>query len=91
MIQENELIMLMLGLGVLFFLISNYGRIKRYPFAHILIAAFGFLLFGWCFTLLEGFFLARMFNVAEHLCYLAGSGCLARWVWRMGNSKMEIR
>ncbi len=80
MIQENEVIMLVLGVGVLIFIISNYARLKPYPSIHILIAGFCFSLLGWSLTVAEGFLLGATLNVAEHLCYLFSVLCIALWL-----------
>jgi len=81
MIRENEIILLILGVGVLVLIVANYTRLKRYPSTNTLIAGFCFNLLGWSLTNLEGFIWEETLNFAEHLCYFAGALCLAAWVW----------
>ncbi len=38
MIQENEIITLLLGIGVMIFILANKQKVKRIPAAKILIA-----------------------------------------------------
>jgi len=82
MVHENEVVMLILGIGVLLFIVLNYSQLKRFPAINILIAGFCFTLTGWVFTILEGFMFETLFNLAEHSCYLAGALCVAQWIRR---------
>lgn len=86
MIQENELIMLLLGLGVLIFLIANLSQLRRIPESTLLIASYVVLLFGWVLTVAEGFLLSRVINFMEHLCYAVSSVLLALWIWKICKS-----
>ena len=56
MIYENEIIMFMLGLGVLVFVVLNYFHLKRIPLFSVLLVGFCLLVVGWGLTVLEGFF-----------------------------------
>lgn len=80
MAQEDEIIMLVLGIGVLLFVVVNYPRLKQYQSVNILITGFCFSLLGWILTVLEGFLLETPLNFAEHFCYLASAVCVARWM-----------
>lgn len=82
MVQEDEIIMLVLGLGVLLFIILNYRRLQHYPSVRILITGFGFSLIGWILTVLEGFLFETTLNYAEHFCYLASAGCVTLWLYK---------
>ena len=82
MVQENEIIMLVLGAGVLVFIICNYGRLKNYPSINTLITGFGFSFLGWTLTVLEGFLLETTLNFAEHFCYLASAVSVALWMYK---------
>ncbi len=53
MTQENEIITLLLGIGVMIFILANNRKVKRIPVAIILIAGFYVLLAGWVLTILE--------------------------------------
>ena len=59
------------------------NHLDRIPFRRILIFSFRVLLVAWLFTVLEGFFLAKAFNVIEHACYACSSGALALWVYKV--------
>lgn len=82
MVQEDEIIMLVLGIGVLLFIIGNYARLKHYPSIHTLITGFCFSLLGWTLTVLEGFLLEETLNFAEHFSYLASAVCVALWMYK---------
>ncbi len=56
MFHENEIVMLLLGVGVLILVLANRIRLKRVPASKILIAGFYIFLAGWAMTVLEGFF-----------------------------------
>lgn len=73
MFYENEVVMFILGLGVLAFILGNRSRLKRFPAFNILIPAFYLLLAGWGFTILEGLFWHDFFNLLEHGCYAFSS------------------
>jgi len=81
MIEQNEVVMLVLGLGVLIFVLGNYPQLKRFPCAKILVAGFAVLLAGWVLTVLEGFFLPGLLNFLEHICYAISTVLLATWTW----------
>ena len=80
--HEDELIMFSLGIGLSFLLGFNYSIIKNFPFSKIFLFAFYILLFAWLFTILEGFFLSKLFNILEHMAYATSSVFLALWFYR---------
>jgi len=82
MIFENELIMLLLGLGVLAFHLRNRSAFNRIIHAPLLSASLYLLVAAWCFTVLEGFFWHDLLNLLEHACYAASSLLLTLWVWK---------
>jgi hypothetical protein len=82
MVQEDEIIMLVLGVGALLFIIINYARLKHYPSINTLITGFCFSLLAWMLTVLEGFLLETALNFAEHFCYLASAVCVALWMYK---------
>ena len=68
MLNENEVVMLVLGIGILF-LISGYeSKIKRVYAWKILRAGFYVLIAAWTFTVLEDLFLNSLMNHLEHIC-----------------------
>jgi len=79
MLQGNEIIMALLGTGVLIFLWGNRPWVRRIPWHHLLAFGFYTLWTGWLFTLVEGFFLNSVFNFLEHLCYALSSLLLTAW------------
>ena len=82
MYHENEVVMLILGLGTLVFIFLNYTQLKRLPSAFLLLTSFVVLLVGWLATVLEGFFLADFFNYLEHSAYALSSVLLMVWCWK---------
>ena len=80
MIQENEILALALGLGVLLFFVVNRNHLKRGPSVGLLVTGLCMLLLAFVFSILEGFFWGTFFNLAEHGCYLLSAVCLTVWV-----------
>ncbi|MCK4824454.1 hypothetical protein KA005_52370 [bacterium] len=91
MIQENEIIMLLLGIGVLIFVLGNRQRLQRVPASKILISGFCTALIGWIFTVLEGFFWKDFLNFIEHICYAGSSVLVAFWCFKVFGSRKESR
>jgi len=89
MIQENEIVMLIIGLGVLIFLLGNRSQLKRIPSSDFLLLAFHALLAGWVLTVLEGFLWGDFLNYLEHMSYAAASLLLAAWCWKVFRGKRE--
>lgn len=83
MIQQNELIIFLLGMGVLTFILANRWRIPRFPAWRVLVASFCVLLLGWLLTILEGIFWENLLNFMEHLSYALSSSLIALWCWRV--------
>jgi len=83
MIQENEVILLLLGLGVLIFVLNNRLRLQRFPESKVLIAGFYMLMAGWVLTVLEGFLLEGLLNFIEHMCYASSAVLVAAWCWKV--------
>lgn len=83
MIQQNEIIMLLLGIGCMIFILVNKQKVKRIPAAKILFAAFYVLLVGYVLTIFEGLFWKDFLNVLEHSCYTASSVLVAVWCWKI--------
>ncbi len=83
MLQENEIITLLIGLGVGIFIIVNRVRLKRLPHSGLLFAGYGLLLSGWSFTIMEGFGLRPVFNFIEHLSFMLSSLLVALWCWKV--------
>ncbi len=90
MLHENEVVMLLLGLGIFLFMLLNISHIRHISFWKILIASYSLLLTGWILTVLEGYFLESLLNFLEHLSYVMSSLVLAIWCFKVfGNSRKE--
>lgn len=91
MIQQNEIVMLLLGVGVWIFTIRNRAGLKRLPACGILITAFYLLLVTWIATVLEGFVWNSFFNLLEHAGLAASSVLTTIWCWKafIGKKKAE--
>lgn len=90
MLQENEVVMLLLGIAVLFFIVLNTKQVKRIYAWNVLVFSYLCMLSGWIFTILEGFFLEYYLNILEHVSYFISSVILAFWCWKfINNSKVE--
>lgn len=83
MISENEVVTLLLGVGVLVFIGINRMELRRLPESKTLIAAVGMFTAGWMFTILEGFSWEGFLNFLEHGSYAAGSILVAVWSWKL--------
>lgn len=86
MIYENEIIMLVLGLGVLVLALSNRDHLKRVPLFKVLFTGFCILIVSWIVTVLEDLFPEdtlgnSSLNFLEHLCYAASGLLVALWCW----------
>jgi hypothetical protein len=80
--SESELVLLLLGVGILIFMSANRSRLARLPSRGLFITAFHVLVLGWVLTVLEGLFLQDILNAAEHACYATSSLLIAVWCWR---------
>ncbi|KAA0003056.1 MAG: hypothetical protein FE048_02405 [Thermoplasmata archaeon] len=89
MIQENEVIMFLLGVSVLIFIVGNYLRLKHLPAPKILIAGFCVLLLGWILTIAEGFFWEETLNFLEHMCYAGSAILVATWCWKVLGKEVD--
>ena len=83
MIQANELVLLLFGLGGLIFILLNSARLKKLPEMPFLLHGFYSLLAAWVFTVAEGFVWPRTLNVLEHLAYLMSALLVLVWCIRL--------
>ncbi len=83
MIQQNEIIMRLLGIGCMIFIWVNKQKVKRIPVSKTLMAGFYVLLAGYVLTILEGLFWEDLLNILEHICYAASSILMAVWCWKI--------
>ncbi len=89
MVQENEIITLLLGVGTVIFVIANHSRLRELPSSNILINGVYVLFAGWILTILEGFFLKQLLNLLEHTCYSIGAVLMAVWCWKIYKKKQS--
>jgi len=82
-IHGDELIMLLLGLGVSAFIRTNKTRLRTLPGFKVFAAAFFCFLAAWIFTVLEGFFWRNVLNLLEHALYVSGTGLLLAWALKL--------
>ena len=91
MIQENEVVMLLLAIGVLIFILVNRRLIMRIRAARVLVAAFCVLLAAYVLTVLEDLKplqpMGNLLNFLEHLCYAVSSVLIALWCIRVFKPK----
>jgi len=81
MYQENEIVMLALGCGVLLFALRQRAQLRRLPFWTLLFCAFCLQFVAWTSTVLEGFFLPGFLNVLEHTAQAVAAVLIACWCW----------
>lgn len=81
MIQQNELIILLVGVGAALFIFLNRRRIVQIPQYRLLLVSYAALFVGWVFTIIEGFIWTDAMNIVEHACYMASSVASAVWCW----------
>ncbi len=90
-IFENEIVMLLIGVGVLIFILGSRRRLKSLPASNILIAGFYVLLASWTVTVLEGFFWEPFLNYIEHGCHAVSAVIVAVWCWKVFGMGRETR
>lgn len=79
---ENEIVTLLLSLGISLFFLANLARIRQIDGYRWLLGSFLAYLVAMVFTLLEGIAWEQGFNFLEHLGYLASAALLAAWIAR---------
>ncbi len=79
MIHENELVMLLLSLGVAVFIILKSHTFRMFPGWKLLFAAFLFFAAGSLFTVIETFFFNNFFNHMEHISYFMSGLSILIW------------
>lgn len=83
MIQENEIVSLLLCMGIVSFILINRVQIKRLPSSDIFIYGFYIFTIGRIFTVLEGVFFEYFFNLLEHAFYAISSLLIFIWFWNV--------
>jgi hypothetical protein len=89
MLRENEVVMLILGVGMMILFILNQGLVKKIKSWKFLFGGYCFLLLGCFFTVLEGFIWEGLLNVLEHLCYAGSAFLLIAWSLKYSEKVQE--
>lgn len=76
---QIEILTLLFGLGTLGFVVSNLGRLRRFPSWGLFLTGFAMLLPGWTATLFDRMRYGEVFDALEHVAYSAGLFVLAVW------------
>jgi hypothetical protein len=72
MVEENEIIVLLLGIGTFWFIQANRVRLGRLPAGWILITGFYLFLAGWFFSVINPHFsrYLSVFQTAQALLFI---------------------
>jgi hypothetical protein len=87
LIDENELIILVLGGASLLIFIINYKSFKLIPSWKYFLFAFLFLVSGSLLTTIEVLFFPDILNVMEHLFLLLTTFFLMIWIVKITRSE----
>jgi len=83
MIHVDEIIMFVLGLGILAVSLINYSTLKKIDSFKTLVMTFYLLLTAWALTVFEALFAHNLLNYLEHFCYALSSIFLLAWFWKV--------
>jgi hypothetical protein len=71
-VQESEIINLVMGLSSVLIFVFIFRKMET-PRLQVIYTGFFFIIAGYIFTVVEGIFWHKLFNILEHLSYaLAG-------------------
>ena len=79
MIRSSEVIVMLLGMGLMAFVLYQRRQLARLPNRSILFLSLLAILAGWFFTNLESVVWGELVNLLEHLCYAANAVLMAVW------------
>jgi hypothetical protein len=79
MVQENEIITLILGVGTLLFVVFNRRPLRSVVHSRLLLSALIIAFWAWALTNVEGYIWFDFINCIEHVCYAVSSVLLAIW------------
>lgn len=82
MLHENELVMLILSLGVTVFIILKKHKFRQFFGWKLLLSAFLFFAAGSIFTVIETFIFSNFFNHMEHIGYFMSGLTMLIWCLR---------
>ncbi len=81
--QVNEILMLIINLGIIIAIISNNTKLKIIPFYKLLLSSYFIIFFGWISTVVEGIIYPDFFNACEHASYLVFSIMMLVWIGKI--------
>ena len=81
MFEEQELLVLLLGVGLLVYGIFKRSDLTSIPYSGVIISAYLVMLAGWGISVLESAFYPYILNILEHIACMGGSLLLAIWAW----------
>jgi len=81
MVNKNEIIMLLLCIGVIIFVISKHREYKRIPHWKLLMTGFYMFFGSVIFTLAEGIIWKHLLNIIEHVFCLLSAFFMLLWCW----------
>ncbi len=87
MFEKNEVITLLITVGIGIFFWSNRKSIIHLHACKLLILSFLLYLARTCFTVLEGYLWPNTLNLLEHLSILLFSIVFLLWCWQIGYRK----
>lgn len=80
--EEREVLSLLIGCCVLFFVLFNWSKIQNLSNARILLLGFSMLFISWCFSVLEDLAWNQQLNFLQHL-FSGLSGVTFGWWLRL--------
>lgn len=89
-IQDKEVIMLILGIGVLLFTIFFREIIRRIYAWKYLMTGFYILFASWIFTIAESFLWPSLLNWLEHIGYMISAVFIAIWCIKFANIPAKV-
>lgn len=80
MIEENELILFILGLVSFIFILINRSKLKKIPSFDYFIIFLSLILIAWFSTVIEAVIFYDFLNWLEHICYFLSSLVFLTWI-----------
>lgn len=78
-IRSSEVIVMLLGMGLMAFVLYQRRQLAQLPNRSILFMSLLAILAGWFFTNLEAVVWGGLVNLLEHLCYASNAVLMAVW------------
>ncbi len=81
-LSESKYMVLLIGVGVLIFIIINWKHLKAFSSRTLLLTSFIFLVTGFLFSIIELFIFPDILNVIQHAFFALSSVFLLIWMWQ---------